>query len=424
MEKIGTLLDEILNTGTTNRLRSATVRLSKKSQPGRLQALRKAEEGDSPYSLGRGQVLFLYRHVTKSDAARLLASGFRFVRIDAILDLLAGSMEVDKDSLRECLKRMQDHPGTEEEMESGLHLALFALKPLHLRGFEVLVNGKARHLLPSTRIQGQQIEQWQRNLLESLDGCTVPTVREKLQCQADYLNADGRSFLGRLAESLSELGDQVGSSVFNESRLVFDLFHAPIYGRTLSVGRSQFIALRLILSAHERVPLNGRLALTPLGLFLSRQRILGSDEDIVSFARVLRDEFGLDLNQRLTHETATSVSRLVQKPAESASPHGRMSIHRQTKTWSSRIWHGTSQNISDDSASDRSEGAVFGNVENVDDDGTRQSQEPTTLTEGGADKSGAEAKAVEVHYEPAQYEQQQATFADRLLALTLAERRR
>ena len=126
LEDIGVLDGTIMNTGTLSK--SARLRLLRGIST-RHNELDNAEKGRLSMVFGRGQLLFLVRRASRSQASRLRSTGHRFATISNVAELLARSMEVTKEELLPQLRRMRDQSETERLLEPGVHLGLFRSTP-------------------------------------------------------------------------------------------------------------------------------------------------------------------------------------------------------------------------------------------------------------------------------------------------------
>lgn len=308
LTSMGTLFDEILSTGTENRLPSARIILRQTYRPPSQTAHRDVEANNVPVNFGRGQVLFLVRQVSRNDALRLQACGFRFARVMHIVDILARTMEVNKQHFEGYLSRMRDYMLLTGLHDGPVNLGLFALRPLINRGFEVVVRKGRKDRLPLISLPVDELKEWQANILDSLDDCTVNNIREQLRGLSISSNKDQKRFASQLLEAIASLSDQVKNSFFEDARLVAKPLRMSEGSDSNQTHGSHIIALRHVMDAHEHHILGEQCDVTPLKFFLCRQHVppFGMPDEV--FSQKLRVEFAHCIDQRLMKESAAPSS--------------------------------------------------------------------------------------------------------------------
>ena len=307
LEDIGVLYGGIMSTGTLSR----TARLKLHGFKLHRTALDLAERGESGGGFGRGQLLFLHRQADRLESARLQATGQNFGEISDVAEPLARSMEVTREELLPVLKGMQSSAFEEHVLQPGVHLASFAIRPVHQRGFDVVVRKEAINLIPSTFLQQSSLEQWQVDFLRRLDKLTVATCCELLQEQKVVNNIRELEFADQLLEGILQLKKTIGNPYFSEARLVARPLAAPCNPVKINGIRQDafLVSFRSILDAHQDVLSNKSHQLTPLRFFRCQQHAYKESSDNHIFAgQIHRDFAGLAKHIEVDHHRPSSKS--------------------------------------------------------------------------------------------------------------------
>ncbi|KAF2083843.1 hypothetical protein K490DRAFT_50619, partial [Saccharata proteae CBS 121410] len=113
IHNLGKLWDDILMTGTKDP-----------------EDVESAVSIPAPTLFGRGQLLFVVRQISREEASRLVASGYRFATLDQVGDIVMRSMQIPRTKLQETIKSLQDYTSQRDGLpNAGTFLALFALRP-------------------------------------------------------------------------------------------------------------------------------------------------------------------------------------------------------------------------------------------------------------------------------------------------------
>ena len=436
LANIGVLFDDIMSTGTLGRTKFSASSLFRSSAPTSSSHIGNVEQSFAPVTpvtFGRGQILFAVRQVAKSDSMRLQASGFRFASVTNIIDLLARSMEVTKEELDVRVTRMWHYVGIERILEPGVHLGCFALRPLINRGFDILVHKNAKNMLPAAPLQLPKLEQWQLDFLKQMDSWSVAMCCQHLQGRAQPMNPKEQSFAQQLRDSLSALLAQINAPFFEDARLVARPFEAPCRPNGLETGQATLIAFRILTSAHERTSVSYGYEFASLRFFLCQQHTYKDSTDNQIFARKLRLEFAGVIERRLTEDIKSATLR-----------HSFYKTHRshklrasppQVKKWPARVRSmysmGTGTTL-DDSASD---------VGDHNSDHKKLVPGPSSQPFGGIQVSSDididvrdmrdhrdKSDDIEMknlgYYSEIGLDEEEKSFADKLVNLTIEERRR
>ena len=278
---LGVLFDNMVTTGIQNSSQLMTRLIPSKSA----RATDLEANSDISSSLfGSGQLLFLVRIASEHQALHLQSSGFMFTQQSYVIDRLASRMQLPKSEIESNLTRMREYASNEQALEPGIHLALFALRPLLSRGFDVLVRKDAQHLLPSVHLSSANLEPMHLNILTQLDGLTVTACKERLRHRSSF--PDEYDFVFRLLCGIGQLSEYVGSDFMAEARLVAHLFKAPSPN-----GSASIIAFRVITDVHEFTKQAQHYEFAPLKFFITRQHTYKDSPDIKVFSQRIQNEF-------------------------------------------------------------------------------------------------------------------------------------
>ena len=332
LANLGVLFDDIMETGTLSKrtsIRSLFRRpLFKHSED--------LESGNSvqPLVLGRGQLLFTVRQVSRSESSHLQSSGYGFANPANVVDSISSSIQVPPDSIASRLKRMEDYSSRENILKPGVHLACFALRPLLQRGFDILVRRDARNLLPTVQLPISRLEPMHLNLLAKMDGWTVASCCEGLRGKFLFASEAEREFVRDLYESLQKLTESIGNPFFEEARLVAQPFKERCKSSADTPGEASVIAFRTITDVHENTPISDQLHFTPLKFFITQQHTYKDTPDLEIFSRRIYREFaGLGDIARQHHQTHCPHRRSSYHNIRSLRPRTSLTLTRG-RSWS------------------------------------------------------------------------------------------
>ncbi|KAF6223951.1 hypothetical protein HO133_010525 [Letharia lupina] len=354
LEDVGVLDGTIMNTGTLSK--SARLKLWQ-GLPTRHNQLDGAEKGRMPMIFGRGQLLFLVRRASRSQASHLQSTGYRFATISNVIEVLARSMEVTKAELLPQLKRMRDQSEAERLLEPGVHLGCFALRPVFHRGFDVLVRKDAGNLMPTSNLTKSKLEQWQIDVLQRMDNWTVATCCERLRRGSLFADPKQQQFSRELLESLTVLASRVDSAFFEEARLVATPLRAPC---DVSKGNSSsqeafVVAFRVITDAYQSSSLNNRYEFASLRFFLSQQHAHRDSADNAVFARRMHREFAAIASREDCDNNSLRCPRASYHPSldpPCGNKRSRTPSPNRNKKWTSRI-RANGNKVNDDNSSEK-----------------------------------------------------------------------
>lgn len=296
LEKIGGLFDGIVATGTVHKTiqrwgfnKVATRNDLNNNLDEYIEA---AEKGKSNVIFGRGQLLFVVRRVDRADSAQMQASGYRFASISNVIDTLARSMEVTAEELLPHLVNLQRYSVEERLLQPGIHLACFALRPLFHRGFEVLVRQEAKNLLPTRVLPWSRIEKSHMELLNQMDNLTVAMCCERLHDQSLGSNEKDVQLAEELLVGITTLAQQIEKPFFQEARLTARPFKVPCQGPSTNhtLDYALIFAFRIVVDAHQYSTINQSFMFAPSRFFLCQQHVYNNSPDHAAFTRRMHRE--------------------------------------------------------------------------------------------------------------------------------------
>ncbi|RCI07398.1 hypothetical protein L249_1364 [Ophiocordyceps polyrhachis-furcata BCC 54312] len=283
LESSGTLWDEIFATGdissSSNRIsanytggselplyRSSTSSFTKPQSNGSGEKnYESSEEGH-----GKGSLMFLVRHVSsRREVEKLEAAGFRFAELHRVLGTIRTGMQIKTPDFAARLRIMSNFTEQDADLRPGVHVGLFAVRArVDFGGFDVLVQRKAKNLLPAIHLQKETLRPWQKEILKRLQGMTTPEIIQNLDIDR-FESARERHFARQLLESITSLRSLIDQPVFDEARLNTSVFQVPCSSIDKSATCS-VLAFQLVLPIHTKISFRNCEAI-PLQFFKIRQ---------------------------------------------------------------------------------------------------------------------------------------------------------
>lgn len=329
IDKLGVLYDEVVTTG----LAAKAAEKGKRSVATAASSMLDVER-DSNSSIGKGQLLFLVKKVSRAEAEALQSVGFRFANPESVVTVLAKSLRVGPRGLARRLNVMRHYVTDHHILDPGVHLACFAIRAsmaVGNRGFDILVRKDAKNQLPTMQAPFDTLEPWQIEYLESMDSQTMSICVKQLYKATKPSNKNGkeRDFAKDVLKTIECLKEEMEDPLFIDSILIAKPFEVPCRGPTehSSPGTASLIAFRIILPLHSRAP-GRKLTFTPLSLFQTQQHVYKNSPDHAYFARAIHREFAprLDVVRTHTYDSSTS-NRKVSREGGRGSDDTRASRH-------------------------------------------------------------------------------------------------
>ena len=410
LANLGILFDDVLETGTLphkTSLRSSFGRRRRKSEH------IESGTGSLPLTMGRGQLLFTVRQASRAQSLHLQSSGYGFAHPVNVFENIARSMEVPQSEIASRLARMATFCKSEHLLEPGVHFACFALRPLLQRGFDVLVNKDARNLLPTVTTPIEKLQRVHLNILAKMDGWTIEKCCEGLGSKFLYSSEDEVYAVRQLYEAIESLVHTVGKPAIQNARLVAQPFTERRSALSSSEGDVTIIAFRTILDVHEVVNPNRQLQFIPLKFYITQQHTYKDTPDIDIFCRRMYREFS-GLVQK--HDKRTALRRYSSAGLPISKPRDSRSTSR-VRAWP-RKRSASCTSLRDDSPSDKGFLATLI-------PGLPPEKDPRLLN----DKRDSSMDTIELRrlgsvLEAGAGETEEETVAEKLVALTVSERRR
>ena len=422
LEKLGILFDDIMSTGTLKRANAIRC-LIKGSRAGDLEHAQ-AERDHASLVLGRGQLLFAVRQASKFDSMHLQAAGYCFTNPKNVMESLARSMQVSHQEIASRVKRMQKYVRHENTLEPGIHLACFALRPLLHRGFDILVRKDSRNLLPTVSLPLIKLEPWQATMLAQMDNWTVTSCCERLHGRSAFANEGEQHFVRQLSEGIKALADEISNSFFEDARLVARPLKVPCRMDVGKPGNAFIIAFRTITDCHELSTVNRRYEFAPLRFYICQQHTFRDSPDIYLFGRRIRREFAAiadsarNRQEREYHALNTRSSfmngrRGLKKRVSLSPPRGRKWSHiRALSCGDLSIDNASEKNLVNVSTGQPVGGSPVSN------------ETSNCIRRESSSPEQFEMRSCEVDGRPGMGDEEEETFAEKLVALTIDERKR
>ncbi|KAI9806178.1 MAG: hypothetical protein M1825_006293 [Sarcosagium campestre] len=303
LEKLGSLYGDIMTTGRTGKKCSSWQLKSRLSD---------AERASEPsFVFGRGQLLFVVRQASKSDASRLQKQGFRFTGLQNVAEILSKRMEVDRNALVKRMEKMRAHSSSETLQEPGVHIGAFSIRAnVGGGGFDALVRRDANNLLPSVSLPLTILDDWQIGFLAEMDTWTLARCLPWLCNKAAVGTDKEQHFAGMLADAFMDLAEKM-DPLFQEARLVAMPFEVPCRDEAGSQypGQGQMICFHTISPIHT-FRVSTAFDFVPLDFFRCQQRVYQHSPDHEVFARRVHRELAPVLFEREKLVTTPSIINL------------------------------------------------------------------------------------------------------------------
>ncbi|KAK6518853.1 hypothetical protein TWF281_003544 [Arthrobotrys megalospora] len=280
LESLGALHDDILHTSSNSRSRVNTP-----VGPSDVEKLRKV-------SGGRGQTLFIYREVSREEASRLQAHGYRFATVKVALDVVARSLQVQREVLSEHLKNMRDASQIESILEPGVHLGCFACRANIDGGFDVLVQKLQPNLIPSVQLPISAPTDEFKLLVQSFHGMTLTNVLRMLEIKRDSVSGSERPLIEEMRSSVRALTKAYPDTFWQDAIFSSVPVTMPCRSGNVEVehATAQMFVFRTIVPIHQR-ELSDGVRMAPFDFFTTQQRTFSTSRDHEVLARQIHSEF-------------------------------------------------------------------------------------------------------------------------------------
>ncbi|KAL1629663.1 hypothetical protein SLS56_005316 [Neofusicoccum ribis] len=297
IQKLGTLWEEILMTGTTAaEIKTKSLRRTSKAPPDDMEA---GLTIPAPALFGRGQLLFVVRELQKEECADLIASGYRWATIDQVGDMLSRSMQVSRSELNKTVERLRKYPSRQDGLSSsGTWLAFFALRPAlkpSTGSWDVLVTRDEPFHLPKINILPEAPNDVMLSFLNYLDNRTIADFSRYINGGLNAQKSECRwtdeeaAFAEKLRDGIKLLQALIPEHFFRQA--VFT--SRPL--RDYTVGTSSRLAtifsFCIIPDVHMSSIKSPHLVYTPLSFFRCRQHIHRGSPDHAVLAHSIHREF-------------------------------------------------------------------------------------------------------------------------------------
>ncbi|KAF3934648.1 hypothetical protein ABW20_dc0103102 [Dactylellina cionopaga] len=280
LEQMGFLYDEILHTTANSRSRVNTP-----ADRSDIEKLRKVVGG-------KGQTLFIYREVTREEAARLQSYGYRFASPKITIDVVARSLQVPRDELMEHLQSMRESSGVENILEPGIHIGLFGARANIEGGFDVLVQNLQPNLIPSVQLPIRALTDELKVILQSLNGMTLSDIIQMLEIKLTTCSATERPLIEDTKSTVRALTKAYPDNFWLDA--LFSSIPVPMPCRSGNIdiesSTAQMFVFRAVVPIHQR-ELSDGMRISPFDFFNVQQRTFSTSRDHEVFARQIHTEF-------------------------------------------------------------------------------------------------------------------------------------
>lgn len=363
LENMGVLFDQIISSGHKIAHKGRSGQKSPSNSV--VNSVDLERDGLTPFRFGRGQLLFLVRRVERKEAEHLQAAGFRFAGLQNVVDILARSIQIDRDELYTQLVMMREYAKEPQILEPGVHLACFAIRACLRGGFDVLVRKDARNQLPTMQLPLDTLDCWQVDYLAQMNNWSVAVCLKWLNAKATGLPPGQKEqvFASQLYDTLEALRDEINDTFFEDAQLISKAVSAPCrgFGDDASAKPSSacLIAFRCIIPIHSRASGN-KLEYTPLTFLRMQQHVYKNSPDHAVFARKIHREFWPILNRArasISEVKAPAFSRArTQLQLDTSLPglvKSRTNDQVGIKFWQRQRWGSHAERVKPDSSSEK-----------------------------------------------------------------------
>ncbi|KIW64043.1 hypothetical protein PV04_09003 [Phialophora macrospora] len=290
LEKLGCLFEEPLETGTaplTAQPRIGGRPLSAKGS----RVGSDVENGLSSPPMGaKGKYFFLHRQISKSEADRFAALGYRFATVGQIAEPLAKSMQVHRERLVSRIERMKLSASPGHLLPPGVHLACFMLRPSMYKSFDVLVPAVSQNQLPYLTMQSGDLSEDQFAELQRFDDLNISEIL-RILVNKSSTSQIGQEIRWQLYNTFVKLVDVLGDyDTMMQAKFSAKAFRIPCrQSDTVSPRSCTLLTVRVLRSIHA-APTKKELIYVPLSFFSAQQQTQAWDKDDV-FGQNVREEF-------------------------------------------------------------------------------------------------------------------------------------
>lgn len=308
--------------------------------------------GNTSTKRGDGKVVFTVRHLSKAEAGRLGAQGYRFATIKHVTTVLSRRIHVPFEILSHHLADMRDYATTNRNFVPGVHLTSWVMRPTIHDHFEVLTAKGTGNPLPSSTLPIKRLQMQHLDLISHMGGWPIIDCINWLRSDASRADGDEDDFRSHLIKAMSSLYTSLPQDVNAATTFCPRPLVAPC--RNTGPGPSDEQRCFLLafcavgtLETHTSIP---ELTFAPLRLFRAQQQVNEGvfDRDIskelsqeLFYSNVKADSnpppqpkrsaFRLwPKNKYPTNSTGlstTSQESLVENP----SPFGEIMVHKEVK---------------------------------------------------------------------------------------------
>jgi hypothetical protein len=307
LEKLGCLFEEPLETGAAPVAPQPRIGGRPLSAKG-FKNGPDAENGISSPPMGaKGKYFFLHRQISKGEAARFAALGYRFATVGQIAEPLAKSMQVHRDRLVSRIERMKLSASPGHLLPPGVHLGCFMLRPSMYKSFDVLVPAVSQNQLPYVTMQSGDLSEDQFAELQRFDDLSVSEILRVLVNKSNTSQI-GEEIRWQLYNTFVKLVDVLGDyDTMMQAKFSAKAFRIPCRQTDTAVcSRScTLLTVRVLRSIHA-APTKKELTYVPLSFFSAQQQTQAWAGDD-GFWQKVRAEFRHSAQGAAKYSSTTSI---------------------------------------------------------------------------------------------------------------------
>lgn len=292
----GILWDEILPTGATAPVHRDVPTPKSPAYTGQ-KVLDLAEKGIErrQEQYGRGSLMFLVRRIQNDrEAERLSIAGYRFADLEQVGGTISSSMQIQTPGIEHRLREMAEYAGPDSDQGSGVSMGIFGVRArVNGSGFEVLVQSRARHLLPSIALPLSTMDAWQISMLKRFDNMTLVAMDRAIKGMTLSTTRE-RVFMSQLVDGIQALRDAVQDPILDSAVFTADVVTLPCQEEDTPVTKL-LLAFGIVMPIHSVVS-SPDYEFVPLSLFKAHQMVQLQQSQL-AFVQSVHREFGPIIQQ-------------------------------------------------------------------------------------------------------------------------------
>lgn len=209
----------------------------------------------------RGRMLVLSRVISLEEAKSMEPMGFRFTKLEEVIEKLAWSTQSTKIDVSKYMEELQSRTmGVfTHRRDTGVYIGCFALRPNMSGNFSILVERECHSQIPMKRVYCQGLRLDQLEILKALDGKKLrdllPIFEAKYQTMmAENMDEHMKGFFKAFSQTLQAIVKGIHPDLWKDATFIGTPTYFPCKmdkaSNVMTKGGVAF-GLRTMLSVHE-----------------------------------------------------------------------------------------------------------------------------------------------------------------------------